>query len=207
MNRRTRARCAALGVLVVLGAAACSIQPDTAPREIPQGDRGLLDPVTPEGGEAVGSTRVYLVSEHDEGERRLRAVQRDVDATPSDALEELFKGANDQEVGAGLGTAIPAGLRLLSARPVAGTLQVDVSSEILDLPVPLLVLAVAQIVFTGSELDGVREVRLKVEGENREWPDGRGELQTRTLTEYDYPGLAESSQPAYPPIPSGTVPA
>jgi spore germination protein GerM len=207
MNRRSLARRAALGVLLALASTACSIQPDTAPREIPQGDRGLLDPVTPAGGEAAGSTRVYLVAGQGDGERHLRSVQRDVDATPTDALEELFKGANDQEDEAGLGTAIPADLRLLSARPVAGTLQVDVSSEILDLPVPMLVLAVAQIVFTGSELDGVREVRLKVDGENREWPDGRGELQTRTLTVYDYPGLAESSQPAYPPIPSGTVPA
>ena len=201
--RRARA-VAVLAVLAVL-AAACSIQPDTAPRDIPPGERGLLDRVTPEGGEAAGSTRVYLVVERGDGEPQLRAVQRGVEATPTAALEELFKGANDQEVEGGLGTAIPAGLRLLSARPVAGTLQVDVSSEILDLPGPALVRAVAQIVFTATELVGVREVRLKVEGENREWPDGRGELQTRTLTTYDYPGLAESSQPPYPPVPSGTA--
>jgi spore germination protein GerM len=194
-------------LVVVLGAAACSIQPDTAPRQIPQGERGQLEPVTPEGGEAEGSTRVYLVAERSDGEPVLRAVQRSVDATPDAALEELFKGANDQEDGDGLGTAIPAGLRLLGARSVAGTLQVDVSSEILDLPAPALIYAVAQIVFTGSELDGVREVRLKVGGQNREWPDGRGELQTGTLTVYDFPGLAESSQPAYPPIPRGTLPA
>lgn len=192
--------------LVALTTAACSIQPDTAPREIPQDDRGLLDPVTPVGGEAAGSTRVYLVTERG-GERRLRSVQRGVDATPSAALEELFKGANDQEDEAGLGSAIPDGLQLLSSRSVAGTLQVDVSEEILDVPGPALILAVAEIVFTASELDGVREVRLKVNGENLPWPDGRGELQSRTLTVYDYPGLAESSQPAYPPIPSGLLPA
>jgi len=193
-------------LLLLAGATAgCSIQPDTAPRDIPPGERGLLDPVTPEGGEAAGSTRVYLVVERGDGEPQLRAVQRAVEATPTAALEELFKGANDQEVESGLGTAIPAGLRLLSARPIAGTLQVDVSSEILDLPGPSLVRAVAQIVFTATELGGVREVRVKVDGESREWPDGRGELQTRTLTTYDYPGLAESSQPAYPPVPSGTV--
>jgi hypothetical protein len=184
----------------------CSIQPDTAPRAIPQDDRGLLGQVVPEGGAAAGSTRVYLVAEHDDGERLLRSVQRGVDATPTPALEELFKGANDEEDAAGLGSALPAGLQLLSARPVAGTLQVDVSEQLLDLPAPTLILAVAEIVFTASELDGVREVRLKVNGQNRPWPDGRGELQTRTLTVYDYPGLVESSQPAYPPIPS-PVPA
>jgi sporulation and spore germination protein len=197
-----RVRRLTVAALVVVVASACSIQPDTAPREIPQGDRGLLDPVTPEGGAAAGSTRVYLVADS-AGESRLRSVQRAVDATPSAALEELFKGANDQEDEAGLGTAIPEGLRLLSSRSVAGTLQVDVSEEILDVPGPALILAVAEIVFTASELDGVREVRLKVNGESYPWPDGQGELQSRTLTVYDYPGLAESSQPAYPPIPSG----
>jgi spore germination protein GerM len=150
---------------------------------------------------------VYLIAEQGESERQLRAVQRGVPATPTAALEELFNGANDEEDETGLGTAIPDGLRLLSARPVAGTLQVDVSPEILDVQMPALILAVAQIVFTATELDRVREVRLQVEGRNREWPDGRGELQTRTLSRYDYPGLAESSQPEYPPIPSGTVPA
>ena len=64
--------------------------------------------------------------------------------------------------------------------------------------------AVAQIVFTGSELDGVRTVRIRVDGQTRDWPDGRGELQRRPLTVYDYPGLAESAQPPYPPIPSET---
>jgi hypothetical protein len=192
--------------LLLIAVSACSIQPDTAPREIPQHDRGLLDPVTPEGGEAAGSTRVYLVADRS-GERRLRAVQRGVDATPSAALEELFKGANDQEDEAGLGTAIPDGLQLLSSRSVAGTLQVDVSEEILDVPGPALILAVAEIVFTASELDGVREVRLKVNGENLPWPDGQGELQSRPLTVYDFPGLAESAQPPYPPIPSGLTTA
>ena len=196
-------RVAAIAGLALL--AACSIQPDTAPRAIPADERGLLDPLTPEGGEADGSTRVFLVVDTDDGEAQLRAVARGVDATPTAALTELFKGVNDQEDEAGLSTAIPAGLVLLGARSIAGTLQVDVSEEILDLPGPALELAVAEIVFTASELDGVREVRLKVNGQNREWPDGGGELQNRALTAYDYPGLAESSQPAYPPIPSGTI--
>ena len=189
-------------VAMLLAVSACSIQPDAAPRDIPEGERGLLDPVTPEGGEAAGSTRVFLVADGDEGQRRLRSVLRRVDATPTAALEELFKGANDQEDEAGLGSELPAELTLLDADPIAGTLQVDVSQEILDLPAPALLLAVAEIVFTASELDGVREVRLKVNGQNREWPDGSGELQSRALTVYDYPGLAESSQLAYPPIPS-----
>ena len=45
-------------------------------------------------------------------------------------------------------------------------------------------------------------MRLRVDGETRGWPDGSGELQESALTVYDYPGLAESSQPPYPAVPS-----
>ncbi len=182
---------------------ACAIQPDTAPRDIPEGERGLLDVVPPEGGETGGSTRVFLVAEGDDGQPHLRSAVRSVDAAAGPALQELFKGPNDDEVDRGLGTALPAGLQLVDVGTVAGTLQVDVTPEILDVPTPQLVLAVAQIVFTANELDGVSKVRLRVEGENRAWPDGRGELQDGPLTVYDYPGVAESTQPPYPPIPSG----
>jgi hypothetical protein len=48
-------------------------------------------------------------------------------------------------------------------------------------------------------------VRIRVDGQTRDWPDGNGELQTRPLTVYDYPGLAESAQPPYPPVPSETT--
>jgi spore germination protein GerM len=196
-----------LAVLVALlgVAAACSIQPDTSPRDIPQGDGAILDPVDPEGGEAAGSTRVFLVNDED-GDPHLRSVLRSVDATPTAVLTELFKGPNDQEDAAGLRTSLPDGLVLNSARVGAGNLVVDVGPAILDLPTPALRLAVAQIVFTASELDGINTVRLRVDGQDRAWPDGQGELQTDPLTTYDYPGLAESSQPPYPPIPSGLPP-
>lgn len=192
----------AMFVAMVALVAACSIQPDTAPRVIPPDDRMVLDPVLAEGGETAGTTRVYLVTERDGERRHLRAVTRDVAATPSAALEELLKGANPQEIDAGLDSELPPGLDLISARPAGSALQVDVTEEILDLPAPAAQLAVAQIVFTASELEGIDEVRLLVNGETRAWPDGTGELTTEPLTVYDYPGLAESTQPAFPPIPS-----
>jgi hypothetical protein len=202
-SRRRVVTARAMGAAaVVLALAACSIQPDTAPRDIPVGDRARLDPVIPGGGESGGTTRVYLVTEGDDGQRRLRAVTRQVDATPTDALQELFKGPNDEEVDAGLRSELPTGLQLLSAQPVGSLLQVDVTEELLHLPAPALLLAVAEIVFTATELDGVRSVRLRVNGEPRGWPDGSGELTDDELTVYDFPGLAESTQPAYPPIPS-----
>ena len=45
-------------------------------------------------------------------------------------------------------------------------------------------------------------MRLRVDGEIQAWPAGRGELRNEPLTVYDFPGFAESAQPAYPPVPS-----
>jgi spore germination protein GerM len=184
-------------------AAACSIQPDTSPRDIPNADRALSDPLAPaEGGESAGSTRVYLVKESDDGTPHLSAVLRSVESTASSVMQELLKGPNTQEEDDGITTAVPRGLVLRSTRPGGGVVTVDVSSELLDEPAPKLQLAIAQIVFTASELEGVREVRVTVLGTIRPWPDGEGELRTSALTVYDYPGLVESAQPAFPPIPS-----
>jgi spore germination protein GerM len=192
---------AALALTAV--AAACSIQADTSPRDIPNADRALSDPLVPaEGGESAGSTRVYLVKESDDGTPQLRSVLRSVEPTPSGVMSELLKGPNAQEEDDGITTAVPRGLLLRSARSGAGVLTVDVSSELLDEPAPKLQLAIAQIVFTASELEGVREVRVTVLGTIRPWPDGEGELRTSALTVYDYPGLVASTQPAFPPIPS-----
>ena len=203
MTPRTTA--VALGALVLV-ISACAIQPDRAPRDIPPNDRALLETVEPAAGRDEGTSRIYLLtSDEDSGERQLRSVRRDAGPTPTAVLDELFKGPNQQELEAGLRTAIPEDLVLLSARPIAGTLAVDVSSEILELPGTALRLAVAEIVFTASQLEGVRGVRLRVDGETRGWPDGSGELQETALTVYDYPGLAESSQPPYPAVPSQPV--
>lgn len=199
MTRRT----AVLVAAALLAASACEIQPDASPRDVPPGERALLDPVDPGAGESEGASRVFLLaSSEDEGERQLRSVSREVESTPTAVLEELFLGPNQDEFEAGMRTALPAELTLHSARPIAGTLNVDLSPEILELGTSQLRLAVAAIVFTASELDGVRAVRLRVDGETRAWPDGSGELQSTPLTVYDYPGVVESTQPPFPAVPS-----
>jgi Sporulation and spore germination len=185
----------------------CAIQPDNAPRDIPAAERGQLDPVPP-GGEAIGQSRIYLVTGAGSGvDRQLRTVLRDVEppTDPEAVLRTLIAGANQGELDSGMTSPLPSSSTLHSARLVASTLNVDLSGEILELPGSSLRDAVAQIVFTGSLLDGVRSVRIRVDGQTRDWPDGNGELQTRPLTVYDYPGLAESAQPPYPPVPSETT--
>ncbi len=203
-HRVARVSVPALALVAVTLGTGCAIQPDNAPRDIPAAERGQLDPVPP-GGEAIGQSRIYLVTgDGTGGDRELRTVLRDVEppTDPEAVLRTLIAGANRSELDSGMTSPLPSSSTLHSARLVASTLNVDLSGEILELPGSSLRDAVAQIVFTGSLLDGVRTVRIRVDGQTRDWPDGRGELQRRPLTVYDYPGLAESAQPPYPPIPS-----
>ena len=203
-HRVARVSVPALAFVAVTLGTGCAIQPDNAPRDIPAAERGQLDPVPP-GGEAIGQSRIYLVTgDGTGGDRELRTVLRDVEppTDPEAVLRTLIAGANRSELDSGMTSPLPSSSTLHSARLVASTLNVDLSGEILELPGSSLRDAVAQIVFTGSLLDGVRTVRIRVDGQTRDWPDGRGELQRRPLTVYDYPGLAESAQPPYPPIPS-----
>lgn len=183
---------------------ACAIQTDSSPRDVPTAERALDDPVDPEAGASTGRSRIFLLtSDGDSGERLLRSKSREVESAPDAVLEELFKGPNEPDLEAGLRTELPEGLTLNApSRRIAGTLNVDLSPEILELGLSQLRLAVAQIVFTANELDGVQDVRLRVNGETRAWPDGRGELESDPLSVYDYPGLVESTQPPFPAAPT-----
>jgi spore germination protein GerM len=198
--RRTVLLAAPLALLVV----ACAIQPDSRPRDVPVHQRLPLELIAPEAGATAGSSRIYLVASGEEGngERTLQPVLRNVDQNAEAVLNELFNGPNEEEFDTGVRTALPDSLTLNSAPRAGRTLIVDVSPEILELSGTALQRAVAQIVFTASELAGVEGVRLRVDAESLPWPDGRGELQTDALTVYDFPGFVPSAQPPLPAVPS-----
>lgn len=192
-----------LSMLLLVFVTSCAIQPDASPKQVPEEQRSIFgEPET--GDEAAGSNTVYLLAPSDpDGSQRLRSVSRDVPAAPGAVLRSLFAGPNEDERDSQLDTAIPADLELLSARSVGQILTVDVVDAFGELTADGLRFAVAQIVSTASSIDGVRAVQLRIEGEPRVWPLGNGELTDRPLTVYDYPGLIESTQPAFPAIPSG----
>ena len=135
--------------------------------------------------------------------RHLRAATRDIGDTATQRLTSLFGPLTVAESSARMSTSIPEGLRLNSAALLSdGTFVVDVSSELLTLSSGALIEAVAQIVFTASEVDVVQRVDLLVDGERQRWPAGNGELQTTALTVFDFPGFVESTQPDFPAVPS-----
>ncbi len=196
----------AMAVLFAALGSACSIQPESAPNDLSAERSDVFgDPAT--GDVAAGTNHVYLLVPADTDQpERLRSVLRDVPTEPSAVLESLFAGPNSEERDQGLDTAIPADVELLSTpRTVGQVLTIDVNDVFDALNTTSLQLAVAQIVNTATTIDGVRSVQLRIDGEPRVWPLGSGELTDRPLTPYDYPGLVESSQPAFPGIPAPRV--
>ncbi|MGH9133589.1 MAG: GerMN domain-containing protein [Ilumatobacteraceae bacterium] len=199
--RSVRAVCSVL--VVLLATTGCGIQSDSAPRDVPANERNLTVSGASAGDAATGTSRIYLVAPSEAGDPSLlRSAPRDVAPGATPLITSLLAGPNDEERESRLVTNIPQETQLLSTRSSGDVLFVDITPEIAELSGELLVLAVAQIVFTATEIEGVRAVRLRVDGEDQRWPKGDGETGEGALTVYDFPGLVQSAQPSYPAVPS-----
>ncbi len=189
-------------VVAALGLASCSIQVDDAARPIPERERGQFGVVAP-GDVAAGSNRIFLLaSGTGDQASRLRSVRRDVPNDPEAIFQSLIDGPNDSEREAGLVTVLPDGLELQTVRQAGRTLTISVNDVFNELTPDALRIAVAQLVATANEIESVENLRLQIDDENQVWPLGDGQNTDRRLTIYDYPGLVESSQPAYPAVPT-----
>ena len=204
----TRRLLAVAAVVLASTAAGCGIASDDGPRDIPAADQVELGlGGESNAGAAIGTARVYFLSPEVVGQAALlESVARDVDETPTALLQALLAGPNQTEQENQFRTALPAGTQLLDARRQGFVLRVDLSDAVLELSGQVLITAIAQIVFTASEIEGVRGVTIMVDGADQQWPVGSGELTSTPLTVYDYPGLVPSSQPDYPAFPSPTTP-
>lgn len=193
------------GCALLLGLASCTISEDSAPKDIPADQRGNFgEPAA--GDAAIGGSRIYLLSPVGTDEQSLlRAVPRSDATNPEELLTSLIAGANADESASGLSSAVPEDLAILDASTVGTRLTIDINDALDELSDQGLRLALAQIVATASEIDQVRQIRLRVNGQNQGWPTGDGEVTDRPLTLYDYPGFLETSQPDFPaiPLPSG----
>lgn len=192
-------------VTVVALLAACGVNADRAPREIRADQRRPLIEAQPENEPRPGTTaRIFLLAPTEQGRTtKLRAVGRDVAASPTEVLTALLDGLTPEDQQDRLRTAIPPGTELLSAVLVdARTLAVDLSAEFFGASGEVLTDAVAQIVFTAQGVDDEITVMLWVDGVAQEWPTGSGSLVSRPLSVFDYPDRNPSSQPDYPSLPS-----
>ena len=191
-----------LWLAALLAVTGCAIQPDASPTDLPTERADVFgEPDT--GDEAAGTNRIYLLAPTDaDSPQRLRSVQRDVPTSAAAVVASLFAGPNSEEREAQLDTAIPPDVELLGVRQTGTRITIDLNDAFDELTPDGLRLAVAQIVATASDIAGVTSVQLRIDGEAQVWPIGNGELTDRPLTVYDYPGLVESTQPAFPAIPT-----
>ena len=192
MIRYTRLAIAAVAVL----ATGCAIDADAVPRDVPEDERLLS--VVIEGSAAAGGERIYLVGPGED--RLLRSVPREA-FTREELISTLLRGPNDDEVAAQYSTVIPPATELRGVRTQGQTLTIDLSDDLTELNTASLIEAIAQIVYTAAEIEGVRTVRIAIDGETQAWTTADGSSKTDLRT-FDYPGFVQSARPAFPAAPA-----
>lgn len=185
---------------LMLSSAGCGLSADEEPQVIQAEDlpSDLLVPATTattttlvDG--ATAAVPVYLIVR--EGDvNRLSAVSRDV-TDPGRAgprIDALLKPTSPQEQQRGLSSSIPSDTVLLGTTLVQqdSELIVNLSGALFDIQGKELAQAFAQLVWTVTELDGVRQVRFKVDGEAYRAPNAEGIEQAGAVTRSDYLALA-----------------
>lgn len=186
-----------LGLSLVGGLAGCGVPTDSAPRALPAGvvsaDLLAVDPVTTTSTVPVGTStrvRIYLVGGAGAAER-LVPVERPVQspATAERVLSALVSGPNREESARGLRSAIRPGTIVNSARVESNIAIVDLVNSAVAASADLI-LALAQMVYSATELPGVNAVRFTLDGERAEVPTGNGIQSTAPVGRASYAAYA-----------------
>lgn len=184
---------------LVLAVTGCGLSANDEPQAIEAEDvpADILDPNPPTSTTLsdlpTGFVTVYLIVR--EGDTtRLSPVQRDVSDPTSRgaAITALLEPTSDQEQQQGLSSSIPSDTVLLDTTFVQDDreLVVNLSGALFDIQGKELANAFAQLVWTVTELDGVHQVRFKVDGEAYRAPNAEGIEQNGAVTRADYGALA-----------------
>lgn len=195
MGAALRSRLTLVSVLLIL-TTGCSISADSSPHDVPadkQAEQPSPDPVSP-GQATAGDERIFLIGPDD----RLQTVFRRAEGTLRSRIESLRAGPNDEDRARGLRSFVPSDLEINDLIPGPVVTTIDIGRQLFELQPSEQVMAIAQLVYTASQLNPQAEVVIKVDGDAQEWPNGAGTLQSGALTIYDYYGLAITSQPDYP---------
>jgi hypothetical protein len=201
VSRVRAARAVALVIAGLLVLAGCGVPTDEAPRVISAGNVpfGLLDaaPVTTSTTEppadATGVADIYLLGSSDNA--KLTPVQALVlnPPGPATALAALLQGPSTGQQGGGFLTFIPSSTRLNNVVvDQAGVATVNLSNDFITGLIPSeQILAVAQVVYTVTQFEGVTQVRFLIDGVPKDVPTQNGTLtQGGPVTRDDYATLA-----------------
>lgn len=199
-------RLVAVAATLALLGSACGLDTESEPRTIPSDEVpfGLLAPAqttttTTEPPDPVPGRefQVFLVN----GDNDLVAAPRTLpaDATVGDLIRALLEGANDDEADSGLRSLISPETRLRGvSRRDPQVAVIDLSSEFAVPQGEAGILAVAQVVFTATQLTTVTGVIFSLDGTEIEAPRGNGTLTKGPLTRFLY-------QKLLPPEPTTTT--
>jgi spore germination protein GerM len=128
-----------------------------------------------------------------EGVTHLVPVQREVaNATrPGDRIIALLGAPTADEIAAGVISSIPSDTVLLDTEldEAAQELTIELSRSLFDVQGEELRNAFAQLVWTATELTGIRRVRFVVDGQDYRAPDEAGIEQPGAVTRADYRAL------------------
>lgn len=189
-----------LVLVALLGAlAGCGLSPNDDPQAIATDDlpADLVDPnpstSTTLSPMATTAVTVYLLA-RDGDATRLSPVRREVEdaARPGERIDALLQPTTEKEQADGLISSIPTDTVLLKTElnPADQELVVDLSGALFDVQGKELANAFAQLVWTVTEMEGVRQVRFRVDGQPYRAPNAEGIEQPGAVTSADYRSLA-----------------
>jgi hypothetical protein len=182
-----------LSILLVVVVAGCRVPEDSSPREIPEDQVpfDLLAPptTTPPATSPVPTVdgTVFLAqADH------LVAVRRSVPAPLSlgSMLAVLMQGATSDESSQGLSSSVGPEAGVIGAQVVDGSAVIDLSAAFSGIGVREQITGLAQIVYTATEIPGVQNVRVQLNGKPASVPRGDGSATTDLLTRDAYASLA-----------------
>ena len=186
-------RLVALLLPLALVLTACAVPSDRKPRALsPNGVPFELlapsdsAPSTTVPVESVPAT-VYFV-----GPQHLVAVTRSVPAPLSlgSVLATMVQGPTDTEVAQGLHSAIDAQTGVLSTLSNGSVASVNLSNSFSTIDLPSQIDALAQVVYTATELPGITSVQIMLDSQVVSVPRGNGSSTRAPLQRTDYPSFA-----------------
>jgi hypothetical protein len=195
-----------VGLAVLAGCGVPDSGPATTvpPEKVPYGLLGTSSPAAPprRGTEAALGPAAYFTRADGLVRIGLRVPgggdpRRDL----AEVLESLATGPTAGEQAAGIGSAVPAGLRLAVLRLADGRVEIDLRGEVAHPDVGQNALFAAQIVLTATSVPGVERVGLSREGQPVRPVLPGGELAASDVGRADYVGLLAPAGPR--PAPAG----
>lgn len=171
-----------LAILASVLLCACGVPLDAEPQPF---EVELVPPVEVDRAEPgeLAAASLFLVRDG-----QVVAVTRDL-SSPAGAVAvigSLLEDTTDPEERAGLRTSIPVGTELLAVRRENSTLVLNLTRDFAAVGGEEEILAVAQIVLTATNLEGIESVAFELDGVPTDVPLASGALSDEPVAAGDY---------------------